>query len=89
MSIEIFNDLQPMIAFRKKHKLKTTHRNKHNKKQPKIFHTYGNNHHRSMYPCYTSRSLCCQQVLKTTTLTSTQTRETLQFFTKSFAIVTM
>ena len=29
-------------------------------------------------PCYTSRSLCCQQVLKTTTFTSTQTRE---FFT--------
>ena len=32
------------------HKLKITYWNKHNKKQPKISHTYANNHHRSMYP---------------------------------------
>ena len=31
-------------------------------------------------PCYTSRSLCCQQVLKTTTFTSAQTRETFTIF---------
>ena len=31
-------------------------------------------------PCYTSRSLCCQQVLKTTTFTSTQIRETFTIF---------
>ena len=31
-------------------------------------------------PCYTSRSLCCQQVLKTTTFTSTQTRKTFKIF---------
>ena len=39
-------------------------------------------------PYYTSRSLCCQQFLKTTTFTSTPERP-LQFFTKSLAIVTM
>ena len=33
-----------------------------------------------MTPCYTSRSPCCQQVLKTTTFTSTQTRETFAIF---------
>ena len=31
-------------------------------------------------PCYNSRSLCCQQVLKTTTFTSTQTRKTFTIF---------
>ena len=31
-------------------------------------------------PCYTNRSLCCQQVLKTTTFTTTQTRETFIVF---------
>ena len=31
-------------------------------------------------PCYTSRSLCCQQVLKTRTFASTQTRETFTIF---------
>ena len=31
-------------------------------------------------PCCTSRSFCCQQVLKTTTITSTQTRETFTIF---------
>ena len=30
--------------------------------------------------CYTSRSLCCQQVLKITTFTSTQTRGTFTIF---------
>ena len=31
-------------------------------------------------PCYTSWSLCCQQVLKTRTFASTQTRETFTIF---------
>ena len=31
-------------------------------------------------PCYTSRSLCCQQVLKTTTFASIQTRKTFKIF---------
>ena len=31
-------------------------------------------------PCYTSRSIYCQQVLKTTTFTSNQTRETFTIF---------
>ena len=31
-------------------------------------------------PCYTSRSRCCQQVLKTTLFTSTQTTETFTIF---------
>ena len=37
---EIFNTLSPIIGFRKKNKLKITYRNKNNKKQPKISHTY-------------------------------------------------
>ena len=66
---EILNNVQPMIAFPKKYKHKTTYRNKHNKKQPKISHTFLNNHHTPMY------SLCCQQVLETTTFKNTETRE--------------
>ena len=31
-------------------------------------------------PCYTNRSLCCQQLLKATTFTSTQTRKTIASF---------
>ena len=31
-------------------------------------------------PCYSNRSLCSQQVLKTATFTSTQTRETFTIF---------
>ena len=46
---EVFNSTQLMIAFHK-NKLKTTYRNKHNKKQPKISHNYTNNNHRLMYP---------------------------------------
>ena len=44
---EIFNSSQLMLAFRK---LKTTYRNKHKKKQPKIYQTYTNNNGRSVYP---------------------------------------
>ena len=64
--------------------------NKHNKKQPKISHTYTTTAGQCT-PFYTSRSLCCQQVLKTitfclllfskTTATSSQTRETFTIFT--------
>ena len=39
---KIFNSLKLMIAF-SKNKLKTIYRNKHNKKQPKIYHTYTSN----------------------------------------------
>ena len=46
---EIFNNIQQYIALRK-NKIKTTYRNKHNKKQLKIPHAYTNNLHRSMYP---------------------------------------
>ena len=35
-----FNDLEPMIASVKKHKLKTTYMNKYNKKQIKISQIY-------------------------------------------------
>ena len=76
---EILNHLQPMIAFRKKNTSfkqligTNTTRNKNS-------HTYTNNNHRSMYPCYTSRLSCCQQVLKTITFSSTQTREAFKIF---------
>ena len=36
-------------SFPQKHNLKTTYRNKHNKKQPKISHTYTNNNRSSTY----------------------------------------
>ena len=77
---EIFNSLQLMIAFRKNTSLKqligtNTIRNNQKFLTPTQTTTAG-----QCTPCYTSRSLCCQQVLKTTTFTSTQTRETFTIF---------
>ena len=69
-----------MIAFRKNTSLKqligtNTIRNNQKFLTPTQTTTAG-----QCTPCYTSRSLCCQQVLKTTTFTSTQTRETFTIF---------
>ena len=50
---EIFNNLQPMIALRNNTSLKQLI-GTNNKKQPKIYHTYANSHHRSMYPNYSA-----------------------------------
>ena len=77
---EIFNNVQPMIAFRKNTSLKqligiNTIRNNQKSLIPTQTTTRG-----QCTPCYTSRSLCCQQDLKTTTSTSTQTRETFTIF---------
>ena len=57
---EILNNLLPMIAFRKNTSVKQTNRNKHNKNQPKISHTYTNKTTGQCNPHYTSRSLCCK-----------------------------
>ena len=81
---KIFNSSQLMIAFRKNTSLKQligTNTIRSNQKflTPRQTTTAG-----QCTPCYTSRSLCCQQVLKTTTYTSTQTTET-----KSLVVVTM
>ena len=75
-----FSSLQLMIAFRKNTSLKqligtNTIRNNQKFLTPTQTTTAG-----QCTPCYTSRSLCCQQVLKTTTFTSTQTRETFTIF---------
>ena len=77
---EIFNSLQLTIAFHKNTSLKqligtNTIRNHQKFLTPTQTTTAG-----QCTPCYTSRSLCCQQVLKTTTFTSTQTRETFTIF---------
>ena len=77
---EIFNNLQPMIAFRKNTSLKqpigtNTKRNNQKFLTPTKTTATG-----QCNPCYTSRSLCCQQVLKTAAFTSTQTRETFTIF---------
>ena len=77
---EIFNSSQLMIAFRKNTSLKqligtNTIRNNQKFLTPTQTTTAG-----QCTPCYTSRSLCCQQVLKTTTFTSTQTKETFTIF---------
>ena len=66
-----------MTAFHKNTSLKQLIGTNTIKKQPQIFSTYTNNNHRSMYPiypCYTTQSLCSQQVLEKT-FTSTQTKE--------------
>ena len=73
---EIFYNLQPIIAFRKNTSLKqligtNTIRNNQKFLTPTQTTITG-----QCTPCYTSRSLCCHQVLKTTTFTSTQTRKT-------------
>ena len=77
---EIFNISQLMIAFRKNTSLKqligtNTIRNNQKFLRPTQTTSAGQS-----TPCYTSRSLCCQQVLKTTTFTSIQTRETFTIF---------
>ena len=71
---EIFNKLQAMIAFHKNTSLKqligtNTIRNNQKLLTPTKTTTTGQ-----------CRSLCCQQVLKTTTFTNTQTRETFTTF---------
>ena len=68
---EIFNSLQLMIFFRKNTSLKqlvgtNTIKNKQKFLIPTETTTAG-----QCTPCYTSRSICSQQVLKTTTFTST------------------
>ena len=50
---EIFNNIQPMIAFRKKTSLKQLVEKKQNKKQPRIFHTYTNHTNHNSRPIYT------------------------------------
>ena len=77
---EIFNSSQLMIAFRKNTSLKQligTNTIENNQKflTPSQTTTAG-----QCTPCYTSWLLCCQQVLKTTTFTSIQTRETFTIF---------
>ena len=69
-----------MIAFRKNTSLKqligtNTIRNNEKFLTPTQTTTTG-----QCNPCYTSRSLCCQQILKTTAFTSTQTRGTFTIF---------
>ena len=71
---EIFNNIQPMIALHKNTSLKqvigtNTMRTK-NSSHP----------HKQYTQCYTSQSLCCQEILKATTFTSTQTRDTFTVF---------
>ena len=82
---EIFNSSQLMIAFRKNTSLKqligitititTIIRNNQILLTPTQTATAG-----ECTPCYTSRSLCCKEVLKIKTFTSTQTREAFTIF---------
>ena len=77
---EIFNSLQLMVAFCKNRSLKqligtNTIRNNQKFRTPTQTTTAG-----QCTPCYTSQSFCCQQVLRTTAFTSTQTRETFTIF---------
>ena len=77
---EIFNSSQLVIAFSKNASLKqiigtNTIRNNQKFLTPTETTTPG-----QCTPCCTSQSLCCQQVLKTTTFRSTQTRETFTIF---------
>ena len=80
---EILNNLQPMIVFRKNKSLKqligiNTIRNNQKFLTPTQITTAG-----QCTPCYTSQSLCCQQVLKTTKFTNTQTKENFTIFSPS------
>ena len=77
---DIFNSSQLMIAFHKNTSLKQligTNTVKNNQKvlSPTQIATAG-----QCTPCYTSQLICCQQVLKTTTFSSTQTKETFKIF---------
>ena len=68
------------MAFRKKYKLIAIYRNKHNKRSQKFFTSKQTTTTGQCTQFYTSRLLCYQQVLKTTTSTSTQTRKTFTIF---------
>ena len=86
---EISNSSQLVIAFRKNTSLKqhigaNTIRNNQKILLPTQTTTPG-----QCTRCYTSRSFYCHQVLKTTTFTSTQTREIFTIFHMLLAIVTM
>ena len=77
---EIFNSSQLTIAFHKNTSLKqlirtNTIRNNQKFLTPTQTTTAG-----QCAPCYTTRSICHRQVLKTETFTSTQTRETFTNF---------
>ena len=70
---EIFNNLQPMIAYRKNTNLKQLIGTNTIRNNKKFLTPTQKTITRQCIPCYTSQSLCCQHVLKTTTFTSTQT----------------
>ena len=77
---ERLNSSELMIAFRKTTSLResigtNTIRNNQKFLAPTQTTTVG-----QCTPCYTNRLLCCQQALKTTTFTSTQTRQTFTIF---------
>ena len=77
---EIFSSSQLTITFRKNTSLKQLiGRNTIRNKQKFLTPTQTTSASQCT-PCYTSRLLCCQQVLKTTIFTSTQTRETFTIF---------
>ena len=77
---EILNNLQPMIAFRKNKSLKQLIGTNTIRNNQKFLTATQTTTAGQCTPCYTSPSLCCQQVLKTTTFASTQTRETFKIF---------
>ena len=77
-----FNNIQPMLAFCKNACLKQligTNTIRNNQKLITPTQTATTGH---CIPCYTRRSLYCQQVLQTTTFRSIQTRETFTKFYK-------
>ena len=77
---EIFNSSQLMMAFRKNKSLKQLTGKNTIKNNHKFLTTTQTTTAGQCTQCYTSRSFCCQQGLKTTTFTSTQTRETFTIF---------
>ena len=77
---EIFNSLRPMIAFRKNTNSKQLIGTNTIRNNQKFLTPIQTQNAGKCTPCYNSRSLYCQQVLKTTTFTSTQTRETFTIF---------
>ena len=77
---EILNSLQLMIAFRKNTRSKQLIDTNTIRNNKKFLTTTKKTTEGQCTPCYTSRLLCCQQVLKTTIFTSTQTRETFTIF---------
>ena len=77
---EVFNSSQLMIAFRKNTSLKQLIGTNTTRNNKRFCTTTQTTTAGEWNPCYTSRSLCCQQVLKTITFTSTQIRETFITF---------